>query len=50
MIVDAARSSRCRAVAALLVGRRGRDLPGRLKTELFASVVELNTTSVRHGA
>jgi glutamate---cysteine ligase / carboxylate-amine ligase len=43
MLVDAATHAQVPAVATLLQAAEGRDLPGRFKTELFASVVELNT-------
>jgi glutamate---cysteine ligase / carboxylate-amine ligase len=43
MILDAETLMPAPAVEALLAGAEGRDLPGRLKTELHASVVELNT-------
>jgi carboxylate-amine ligase len=43
MLVDAATHAQVPAVATLLEAAEGRDLPGRFKTELFASVVELNT-------
>lgn len=43
MILDERTLMPAPAVATLLAGVEGRDLPGRLKTELHASVVELNT-------
>jgi carboxylate-amine ligase len=43
MLVDAGTFEQVPAVGALLGAAEGRELPGRLKTELFASVVELNT-------
>jgi glutamate---cysteine ligase / carboxylate-amine ligase len=43
MILDADTLEPAGAVAALLEQVRGRELPGLLKTELHASVVELNT-------
>ena len=43
MILDARTLMPAPAVEALIRGVDGRDLPGRLKTELHASVVELNT-------
>jgi carboxylate-amine ligase len=43
MIVDAATLQQVPRVRTLLAAAEGRDLPGVLKTELFASVVELNT-------
>ena len=43
MIVDAETLLLSPAVETLIGGAEGRGLPGRLKTELFASVVELNT-------
>jgi len=43
MIVDAETLEQVPRVRALLAAVEGRDLPGVLKTELFASVVELNT-------
>jgi glutamate---cysteine ligase / carboxylate-amine ligase len=43
MLVDAATLAQVPAVARLLEAADGRELPGRLKTELFATVVELNT-------
>jgi carboxylate-amine ligase len=43
MLVDARTYAQVPAVGALLGAAEGRRLPGRLKTELFASVVELNT-------
>jgi carboxylate-amine ligase len=43
MILDAETLMPSPAVETLLAGAEGRDLPGRLKTELHASVVELNT-------
>ena len=42
-LVDAGTYAQVPAVAPLLEAIAGRDLPGRFKTELFASVVELNT-------
>ena len=43
MILDAETLLLSPSVETLLAGAEGRDLPGKLKTELFASVVELNT-------
>ncbi|HEY0416035.1 MAG TPA: YbdK family carboxylate-amine ligase [Gaiellaceae bacterium] len=43
MIVDAATHEQVAAVDRILRGVEGRDLPGGLKTELFASVFETNT-------
>jgi len=43
MILDAATLDQVGAVETLLAGVAGLHLPGSLKTELFASVVELNT-------
>lgn len=43
MLVDARTLEPVAAVATLLEAADGRALPGRLKPELFASVVELNT-------
>jgi carboxylate-amine ligase len=43
MLVDAGRLRQVPAVTELLRAAEGRTLPGRFKTELFASVVELNT-------
>jgi carboxylate-amine ligase len=43
MILDAETLAPVGAVDVLLRGAEGLDLPGRLKTELHASVVELNT-------
>ena len=43
MIVDAATFEQVPRVRDLLAAVEGHDLPGVLKTELFASVVELNT-------
>jgi carboxylate-amine ligase len=43
MILDAATLEQVPAVDRILRGVEGRDLPGRLKTELFASVFETNT-------
>jgi glutamate---cysteine ligase / carboxylate-amine ligase len=43
MILDAATLQPAAAVGLLLEGARGLELPGLLKTELHASVVELNT-------
>jgi glutamate---cysteine ligase / carboxylate-amine ligase len=43
MIVDAATLEQVAAVDRLLRGVEGLELPGRLKTELFASVFETNT-------
>ena len=43
MILDARTLMPAPAVETLLAGAEGRVLPGRLKTELHASVVELNT-------
>jgi carboxylate-amine ligase len=42
-LVDLATHEQVPAVARLLEAVEGRELPGRYKTELFASVVELNT-------
>jgi glutamate---cysteine ligase / carboxylate-amine ligase len=49
MIVDAATHDQVAAVDRLLAGVEGRDLPGRLKTELFASVFETNTNICADG-
>jgi carboxylate-amine ligase len=43
MILDAGTLAPAPAVETLLAGADGLELPGRLKTELHASVVELNT-------
>jgi carboxylate-amine ligase len=43
MILDAETHDQVPAVDRILAGARGRDLPGSLKTELFASVFETNT-------
>lgn len=43
MILDAETLALVPAVEVLVRGAEGTNLPGRLKTELFASVVELNT-------
>jgi glutamate---cysteine ligase / carboxylate-amine ligase len=43
MILDAATHEQVAAVDRILRGVEGVDLPGRLKTELFASVFETNT-------
>jgi glutamate---cysteine ligase / carboxylate-amine ligase len=43
VLVDAATHAQVPAVGRLLEAVEGRDLPGRFKTELFASIVELNT-------
>jgi carboxylate-amine ligase len=43
MILDAASLDQVGAVGTLLAELEGRELPGQLKTELFASVVELAT-------
>ncbi len=43
MIVDAESLDQVAAVDRILAGVEGRDLPGLVKTELFASVFELNT-------
>jgi carboxylate-amine ligase len=43
MIVDGSTLLLSPSVETLLAGAEGRELPGTLKTELFASVVELNT-------
>ncbi|MGH3103090.1 MAG: carboxylate-amine ligase [Gaiellaceae bacterium] len=43
MLVDARTLEQVPRIGALLDAADGRELPGRLKTELFASVVELNT-------
>jgi carboxylate-amine ligase len=43
MILDAATHEQVAAVDRILRGVEGLDLPGRLKTELFASVFEINT-------
>ena len=42
-ILDAESLALSPAVETLVAGNEGRKLPGRIKTELFASVVELNT-------
>jgi glutamate---cysteine ligase / carboxylate-amine ligase len=47
MILDAETLLPAPAVTRLLAGVEGRELPGRLKTELHASVVELNTDVCR---
>ena len=43
VLVDAVTYAQVPAVGRLLEAVEGRDLPGRYKTELFASIVELNT-------
>jgi carboxylate-amine ligase len=43
MILDGESLLLSPSVETLIAGAEGRSLPGRLKTELFASVVELNT-------
>lgn len=43
MLVDAETFAPAPAVRQLLADAEGRELPGRLKTELHASIVELNT-------
>ena len=43
MILDAETYEQVAAVDRILAGVEGRSLPGRLKTELFASVFEINT-------
>jgi carboxylate-amine ligase len=43
MIVDAETYAQVAAVEVIMRGVEGADLPGRLKTELFASVLETNT-------
>src|SRR5690242_21944016 len=43
MILDAETLEPAAAVDALVAGAEELDLPGRLKTELHASIVELNT-------
>jgi gamma-glutamyl:cysteine ligase YbdK (ATP-grasp superfamily) len=43
MILDAATHEQVAAVDRILRGVDGLSLPGRLKTELFASVFEINT-------
>jgi carboxylate-amine ligase len=43
MILDAASHDQVPAVDRIIAGVAGRDLPGSLKTELFASVFETNT-------
>jgi carboxylate-amine ligase len=43
MILDAESFAQVAAVDRILAGVQGRDLPGGLKTELFASVFETNT-------
>ena len=43
MILDAETHEQVAAVDRILRGVEGRELPGRLKTELFASVFETNT-------
>lgn len=43
MILDAATYEQVAAVDRIIAGVEGRDLPGRIKTELFASVFETNT-------
>lgn len=47
MIVDAETLELAPGVRTLLAEAEGLDLPGRLKTELFATVVELNTRVCR---
>ena len=43
MIVDASTYEQVAAVDRIIRGVEGRELPGRIKTELFASVFETNT-------
>ncbi|HEV2593018.1 MAG TPA: YbdK family carboxylate-amine ligase [Gaiellaceae bacterium] len=43
MIVDAATYEQVAAVDKIIAGVEGRELPGQIKTELFASVFETNT-------
>ena len=43
VLVDAATNAQSAGVRRLLEAVDGHDLPGRFKTELFASIVELNT-------
>jgi carboxylate-amine ligase len=43
MIVDAETHDQVAAVDRIIAGVEGRELPGRVKTELFASVFETNT-------
>ena len=43
MILDASTHEQVAAVDRILRGVEGMSLPGRLKTELFASVFEINT-------
>ena len=50
MILDAETHEQVAAVDRILRGVEGLDLPGRLKTELFASVFETNTASARTSA
>ena len=50
MIVDADTLDQVAAVDRILAGVEGRDLPGVVKTELFASVFELNTQPVETAA
>ena len=45
MILDATTYEPADAIAVLLEGAEALDLPGSMKTELHASVVELNTAS-----
>ena len=47
-IVDAESLALVPAVETLVAGTEGLELPGRVKTELFASVVELNTDARDH--
>jgi len=48
MILDAESLDQVGAVDRILAGLAGRDLPGEAKTELHASVFELNTEPVPH--
>jgi len=50
MLLDAETLEPAPAVAAVLAAQDARPLPGQLKTELHASVVELNTDVCRSAA
>jgi carboxylate-amine ligase len=50
MILDAETLDQVPAVDRIVRGVEGRDLPGRVKTELFASVFELNTNPCESAA
>ena len=50
VIMDARTLAQVGRVAAIVDGLSGRELPGRAKTELHASVVELNTDPCADGA